>query len=49
MSSSCDHDIAGSRDQHVTCTVRHEDLRINFAVQPVRAYVRITEQGPTFS
>jgi hypothetical protein len=33
VSGSCDADIPGSRDQRVTCTVRYEDLRVEFAVR----------------
>lgn len=32
-SGHCAADIPGSRDQHVTCTVRYEDLRVDFAVR----------------
>ncbi|HEY3503410.1 MAG TPA: hypothetical protein VGN37_11590 [Actinocatenispora sp.] len=33
VSGSCDAAIPGSRDQQVTCTVRYEDLRVDFAVR----------------
>lgn len=33
VSGSCDAAIPGSRDQQVTCTVRYEDLRVEFAVR----------------